>query len=223
MKLKDKTVAELMTERHSAKLFQKGFKIEQDILDSIVEAIRMSPSSYGMMNQRVIVLVDGEFKESLNPIFFGAPNHLTASAQILIITDKADKLKNETMPLTINAKFEGKPEELKAKYFESFAKIWDAKFGAPNDMNHANFWSQKQAYIALGIALVAAEQFGIDACPQEGYDRIKLEELFRSKNLLANDEEITLSILLGKIEGEEGIGYFKKVRKDKKDFVNYIK
>jgi nitroreductase len=38
-------------------------------------------------------------------------------------------------------------------------------------------WNQKQAYIAMGVILTTAALLGIDACPMEGFDPEKYNEI----------------------------------------------
>ena len=38
-------------------------------------------------------------------------------------------------------------------------------------------WSQKQAYIAMGVLLTTCALLEIDACPMEGFDPVKYNEI----------------------------------------------
>jgi nitroreductase len=38
-------------------------------------------------------------------------------------------------------------------------------------------WARNQAYIALGNLLTSAALLGIDACPMEGFDRARYDEI----------------------------------------------
>jgi hypothetical protein len=49
-------------------------------------------------------------------------------------------------------------------------------YSSPDENYH---WAAKQAYIALGTALVAAAEERIDASPMEGFDAAALDELLR--------------------------------------------
>jgi nitroreductase len=42
-------------------------------------------------------------------------------------------------------------------------------------------WNSKQAYIALGFFLSAAAVLGVDACPMEGFDSAKYDEILGLK------------------------------------------
>jgi nitroreductase len=42
-------------------------------------------------------------------------------------------------------------------------------------------WNSKQAYIALGVALVAAAEEQIDSTPMEGFDKNLLDDLLNLK------------------------------------------
>lgn len=38
-------------------------------------------------------------------------------------------------------------------------------------------WNQKQAYIAMGVLLTVCASMKIDACPMEGFDPVKYDEI----------------------------------------------
>ena len=44
-----------------------------------------------------------------------------------------------------------------------------------------NAWARNQAYIALGNLVNSAALLGIDACPMEGFDRAKYDEILGLK------------------------------------------
>lgn len=73
----------------------------------------------------------------------------------------------------------------------------------------------KQAYIALGLALVAAAELKIDAAPMEGFDPIALDELL---NLKEKGLKSSALIALGYRDAEKDwLVNMKKVRKPKSE------
>ena len=44
-------------------------------------------------------------------------------------------------------------------------------------------WNQKQAYIAMGVLLTVCASMGIDACPMEGFDPVKYDEILGLNDL----------------------------------------
>lgn len=79
-------------------------------------------------------------------------------------------------------------------------------------------WNTKQAYIALGFLLQSAALEGIDACPMEGFDAAKFDEILglADKNLKA-----IVIAPIGFRADDDTYQFYKKVRTAKKDlFIN---
>jgi nitroreductase len=74
-------------------------------------------------------------------------------------------------------------------------------------------WSARQAYIALGTALAAAAEQGVDATPMEGFDPAALDELLNleEKGL----RSVTLLPLGYRHTEADFLATAKKVRRDK--------
>jgi len=46
-----------------------------------------------------------------------------------------------------------------------------------NELKDASLWMEKQVYLALGTLLLAAGSLAVDACPMEGFDQAKLDDV----------------------------------------------
>jgi len=72
-----------------------------------------------------------------------------------------------------------------------------------------NEWAAKQVYIAMGVLLTSAALLGIDACPMEGIDPAKYDEVLG----LPKDGYRTLAVVtLGYRHPEDNYAGAKKVR-----------
>ena len=80
-------------------------------------------------------------------------------------------------------------------------------------------WSAKQAYIALGTALVAAAEQKVDACPMEGFSR---EEFDKILGLAKKGLKSTVIMPIGYRSSEDKIAGAKKVRKAKEILFQYV-
>jgi len=87
---------------------------------------------------------------------------------------------------------------------------------------HENFeCASRQAYIALGTALIAAAELKVDATPMEGFDGEKFDTLL---NLKERGLKTVVILALGYRDTEkDGFAKFNKVRLEKEKFVTYIK
>ena len=79
----------------------------------------------------------------------------------------------------------------------------------------------KQTYIALGFALVAAAEEGVDATPMEGFDPAAVDELLglRTKGL----RSVTLMPLGYRDEANDWLLPLKKVRRARENFIIEMK
>jgi nitroreductase len=118
----NQSVKELMQQRRSARRFRMDYEIADHDLDQIVEAIRMSPASYGALNTRVIVMKRGKFKDSLNNLFYNQDNFTQASAYIIFVNDKAEIICDQTMIYTTELIFKDDLEK-RDMFLKNFNKV----------------------------------------------------------------------------------------------------
>jgi len=182
-----------------------GEKIGEKELETILEAIRLTPSAYGLQPYKIIIT---ENKELLHEIYEkSCPQIVVQQCSHLLIFKAKKRLNEEYM--------EGFLAELKRsrnstdEYIESYrSKIHNAILNPT--VNTFN-WATHQAYIALGYATFAAAQMGIDATPIEGFDVAALNRLL---SLNTEDEEAVVMLTLGyRDEKEDRLAHQPKVRK----------
>jgi len=182
-----------------------GEKIGEKELETILEAIRLTPSAYGLQPYTVIVT---ENKELLKEIYGKAcPQIVVLQCSHLLIFKAKRRLDEEYM--------EGFLGELKRsrnatdEYIESYrGKIHHVLL---NPTVNTFSWAVHQTYIALGYATFAAAQLGIDATPIEGFNAGALNRLL---SLNEEEEEAVVMLTLGyRNEKEDRLALQPKVRK----------
>lgn len=142
-----------------------GEKIPQDKLERILEATRLAPSSYGLTPYNVIVVEDQKLKEELQGAAYGQ-TQLTDSSAVLVFATWDDTTE-ESVDIYINEI--ARQREMSA---EGLKGMSDMMKGTLSNMTQEQkiTWAQKQAYIGLGFALVAAATEGVDSTPMEGFN-----------------------------------------------------
>lgn len=182
-----------------------GEKIGEKELETILEAIRLTPSAYGLQPYKVIVT---ENKELLHEIYEkSCPQIVVQQCSHLLIFKAKKKLTEDYM--------EGFLAEVKRsrnttdEYIASYrSKIHNV---IQNPVVNTFNWAVHQTYIALGYATFAAAQMGIDATPIEGFDAAALNRLL---SLNTEDEEAVVMLTLGyRNEKEDRLALQPKVRK----------
>ena len=149
-----------------------GNAIPQEKLDTILEAVRLSPSSFGLMPFSVIVVTDQATKDKLLPVCYNQSQVSSASAILVFAPWK------EVTPAHI-AEFIQEIVDARgvsAESLEVYAQMIAGKVNGSTP--EAIFqWSAKQAYIALGFAMAAAAIEEVDATPMEGFNPAGVNEV----------------------------------------------
>lgn len=142
-----------------------GAKIPPEILDHILEATRLSPSSYGLQPYTILIIEDQELRRKIQPAAYNQPQILEASH--LLVFAAWDNITSDKISEFISHVAELR--RVPADSLTSYQKSIENKInGNPPE---ANFnWAARQAYIALGTAVVAAAVEQVDATPMEGFD-----------------------------------------------------
>lgn len=149
-----------------------GKEIPQEQLDTILEAIRLAPSSYGLTPYSVIVVQDKELQAKLLPHCYNQSQVVDASALLVfapwknVTEEQVDAYMNEI----------ASTRNIQVESLNDFAKVIKGKI---NHSSHEDLltWASKQAYIALGFGLAAAAIEKIDSTPMEGFNPAGVNEV----------------------------------------------
>ena len=179
-----KEFLDMMNFRHACKLFDTNRKISEDDFKYILEAARLSPSSFGMEPWRFLVIENQKIKEDLKPLCWNQ-NQITTCSHLVIIKTDNKALKDRDYILKMFKRRGLDEESTKAyiKRYENFLKN-----------QNISCWSAKQCYIAAANMMSAAAFIGIDSCPIEGFDKDKVQKYLKvdGKNI-----EVVLILAFG--------------------------
>jgi nitroreductase len=152
--------------RHACKLFDETRTISSDDLNFILEAGRLSPSSFGMEQWHFFLIRDPKMREEIRTVAWNQPQITTASELIAV----AYKKNVRSTDAYIQSEFE------KFHYPEYLRQMY-AGFIDPRSDEVLECWSSRQVYIASANMMSAAASIGIDSCPIEGFDRDAVEKI----------------------------------------------
>ncbi len=159
-----------------------GKKLPDSDLQTILDAIRLSASSYGLQPYNVLVIESEELRKQLQPLAYGQAQ-IVESSHVLVFAawNSVDEAKVDEY-LQAYSETTSMPLE-KILAFGIKDRMMQAIVSLPQDEQY--HWAAKQAYIALGTGIVAAASLEIDATPMEGFMAAKVDELLDlpSKNL----------------------------------------
>ena len=155
-----------------------GNKIPEATLNTILEATKLAPSSFGLTPYNIIVIEDEETRKKLQPHFYNQPQVGESSALVIFATWNSITEKEVAEYMQEIAEERGVPVESLndfASYINGSIKNLKAE--------QLQIWAAKQTYIALGFALVAAATEEIDATPMEGFKPDAVDEALGLKEL----------------------------------------
>ena len=155
-----------------------GEKVPKDKLERILEATRLAPSSYGLTPYKVIVVEDQELKQQLQPACYGQPQITDSSAVLVFAT--WDKITEDNVDEYINEI--AKQRGVSVDTLGEFSSLVKSTVNGLTDEEKIT-WAQKQTYIGLGFALVAAATEGVDSTPMEGFIPQSVDEVLGLKEV----------------------------------------
>ena len=193
-----------------------GEKIEETIVNQILEAARLAPTSAGLQPVHIFSISNQEIKEQIQPIALGQPQ-IVESSHLLIFTSW-DKITNEAIDKvhTDMNRLRNLPRETTAQTEENLRNLFST-FSEEEQYHH----TAKQAHIAFGMAIAAAAELGVDTTPMEGFDKNGLDEFLK---LRENGMRSVVLLALGKRkEDNDWLLPLEKYRQTKEAFVTEIK
>ena len=155
-----------------------GNKIPEATMNTILEATKLAPSSFGLTPYNIIVVEDEETRKKLQPHFYNQPQVGESSALVIFATWNSITEKEVGEYMQEIAEERGVPVESLndfAGYINGSIKNLTAE--------QLQIWASKQTYIALGFTLVAAATEEIDATPMEGFKPDAVDEALGLKAL----------------------------------------
>jgi len=200
--------------RYATKKFNPEKQVSKDDMETLLEAIRLSASSYGLQPYEVMVIEDPEVRAKLKPAAFGQPQ-ITDASYLLVFAY------NTNVDRQYLDKFIKNNSETRNKPVEDFQDlremIQNSVLTFTEDVKH--IWASRQVYIALGNLLSAAADLKIDVCPMEGFNSAEFDELLdlKSKDL----KSVTLATVGYRSETDQ-LKDAKKVRKSKDELFTRI-
>ena len=201
--------------RHAVKAYDPNKKLDKAVVEQIVEAARLAPTSSGLQQFRLVVVGNQELKEkmvagALNPDCMRECSHVIVFAAW-----------DEYTPERIDAIYDKTTDErgLVRGRFKRYTDMLKENFGKMSkeeQFQHA----ANQSFIALGLALVQAAELKVDSTPIGGFDAQLVDELL---GLPAKGLRSVSLLYLGYADDErDWLGKMKKVRNSMEEFATFI-
>jgi nitroreductase len=151
--------------RYATKKMNPAKAVAQDKVDRILDAARLAPSSSGLQPYEIILVTNMAVREQIKPIAWNQ-GQITDCSHLLVFAawDTYTPERINMMFDMTNAQRGGTNDGWEA-YRQSLLSTYPQR-DAQTNFEHA----ARQAYIGLGVALVAAAFEEVDSTPMEGFD-----------------------------------------------------
>jgi nitroreductase len=186
MSNKNQLILDAFKFRHACKQFDATKVVSEEDFNTILEAGRLSPSSFGFEPWKFLVVQDPKIKEKLYPVAWGAQNSFNGASHfvILLARKKIDTLYNSDYIMKIMTEVQKLPSNIAQErkgYFENFQR---SDFKLLESDRALYDWASKQTYIAMANMLTTAAFLGIDSCPIEGFNIEAVEKILEENNII---------------------------------------
>ena len=180
-----------------------GNKVSAEKIDSLLEAIRLSASGFGLQPYKILVIENPALKAKIQPIAYGQPQAVESSHLLVFAAwNDITEVQIDTF-IQLVADTRGLSLDMLGDYRGAIA---GSLLGRPVEAKRN--WADRQAYLAMGTALAAAGELQIDTTPMEGFIPAKLDELL---GLEAKGLHSVLILAIG--ERDEATDYMVNVKK----------
>ena len=177
---------EMMHTRFACKKF-KSTHLSKESIETILEAGRLSPTSFGFEGWAFHAVQNKTLRENLTSACFDQESVLTAPLSIVIcaVTEDSYEPRGEFVRQR-GMRFPGTIEEFVSDYagYHQFLK----------ESGRLNAWSKSQCYIAAANMMNIAVLLGIQSCAIEGFDEHKVAHIL---NIDTTNWQVALVIPFG--------------------------
>jgi nitroreductase len=159
--------------RYATKKFDATRKVSAKDWTTLEEALVLTASSYGLQPWKFIIVTDPALKAKLRPASWNQ-SQVEDCSHLVVLAAKQDITETDV------DFFIARIAEVRGVTIESLAGYKGFMMGdLVNGPRHAIIkeWAARQTYIAMGNLLTSAAVLGIDACPFEGIEPPKYDEI----------------------------------------------
>ena len=150
--------------RYAVKQFSSS-TVGKAKLDTLLEAVRLSPSAFGLQPYRLLLISNPGVRAALMPHSMGQ-DKVTKASHLLVFAalNRVDDAFVDSHIALLAQEREHPVERL-----QGFRDHLHGFFRDMTEQEKAR-WADQQAYLALGNCLTSAALLGIDSCPMTGFD-----------------------------------------------------
>lgn len=160
--------------RYATKRFDSSKKLSKEKLHILKETFNLTATSYGLQPLKMVLISNQEIKEKLMSFTYNQSQIRDASHVLVLCVETA-----------IDASFildhfkrvedtRKTPREILQPFEENLVRTFSTK-----ESEEIREWMVNQLYLTLGALLTVCAIENIDACPMEGFESEKYDELLK--------------------------------------------
>lgn len=200
-----------LNNRYATKKFDATKKLSQDIVEQLIEAARLTPTSYGLQLMKLVVVENRKLREELVSASYGQ-NQVKDSSHLFVLCREENVTKDHIESYMSNIAGTRSVEIEKLNPFKNAIE----QAVLPKTDEEKSDWMGRQVYIALGNLLTSCAILGVDSCPMEGFVP---DEYDRILDLKSKGLKSVLVVPVGYRASDDFNAQNKKVRRDSADFL----
>ena len=198
-------IIEKLNWRYAVKKFDGTKKLSTEQWQTIEDSLVLTPSSYGLQPWKFIVVQDQELKKKLRSHSWNQ-SQVEDCSHFLIFTVLKEVSSDYVAKYVDNiVETRGVPRDSLAEYEKMMVDNVVTSFSPQK----ATEWASRQAYIALGQAMMTAAMIQVDACPMEGISPSDYDEILGLKD---GDYQTVVALAFGFRAEDDYLNGAKKVR-----------
>ncbi|MEY4386318.1 MAG: hypothetical protein RLY20_1601 [Verrucomicrobiota bacterium] len=202
--------------RYATKVFDATRKISSDAWAALERALILSPSSFGLQPYRFLVITNAELRAKLMPATWGQKQVVDCSHYV-VFTSRT-KLGAEHIDAFIARTAEVR--DIPAESLKGYRDMMTGSLITGGTLSKMiPEWAARQSYIALGNLMTSAALLGIDACPIEGFEPDKYDDIL---GLKGSGFASTVCCALGYRAPVDKYATLRKVRLPEKQLVQHL-
>ena len=204
-------ILESLKWRYATKKFDETRKLSEDQVELLKEAFNLTATSYGLQPLKMLVISDQEIKESLVSASMDQQQIWQASHILVFCIEDSISSKYIKDHFSRVEDIRNTSREILDDYENYLIDSFSEK-----SKEDIQAWMTKQAYLAMGNLLTVCAMAQIDACPMEGFEPKKYDEILKLQEKGLNS---VLVMPVGYRAEDDPASEFKKVRRGVEEVV----
>jgi len=201
--------------RYAVKKFDNAKKINANTLHVIEDALILTASSYGLQPWKFLIVQNEDIRKKLTSASWNQSQIEDCSHLIVFLAKKNidEKYVNDYIYSI------AKTRNIDVKLLDEYKAMMLGGIVNGMDAEKQKIWAQKQCYIALGNLLNTCAILSVDACPMEGFNAVKYDEIL---NLTDSGYTSTVVCPIGFRSTKDDYQNLQKVRFNKSELIDVM-